>query len=94
MSNVAPTAPLVTTPGEDRKEFEAGPDLYREVLSAFVRRRERPRSLNEWCSDQDPVVPRSTANAALHGQVDSEDARALRRRILVAAGLISSGEKE
>lgn len=87
MSNGASNAHPVTTSGAERKELEAGPDLYREVLAAFVRRRVAPRSLNEWCSDND--VPRSTANATLHGQVDSEDARSLRRRILIAAGLIT-----
>lgn len=88
MSDTAHGVRSVTTSGADRKDVAPGQALYREVLAAFTRRVHKPQSLQEWLRTQDPEIARSTANAALLGVYDSDEARALRRRILIAAGLI------
>ena len=94
MSETAHRTRPVTTSENDRKDFQPGQALYREVLAAFMRRTVKPNSLQEWLREQEPPIARSTANAALLGAYDSEEARTVRQRILIAAGLLSESAKD
>jgi hypothetical protein len=91
MSNTAHDAGHVTTIGGDRKELPPGPVLYREVLAGFVRRVDPPRSLAVWCKQVG--IPRSTVMSALFGLSDTDEARELRRKAMIAAGLLAEVDR-
>lgn len=69
--------------GSDR--YLPGQTLYREVLAGFVRKGD---SLTAWCRRNG--VLRQSAKQSLMGIWDGPKGRAMRLRLLVAAGLISA----
>lgn len=89
MQSTSQSVDSVTTSSASGKDLRPGRDLYLQVRARFT---EKGSSLHAWCQDND--VARGRANAALFGHSDSEDARAVRARILTAAGLIPAEENQ
>lgn len=79
------TATNNVIPAEPARKEPPGPgrQLYRMVLGGLVARGER---FSTWCRASGLDVSRT--RAALYGLSDTEEARELRARAMVAAGLI------
>jgi hypothetical protein len=86
MTNTAQSGARVSTAPADGKEIPPpGRALYVAVRQGFIG---KETTLNAWC--EAAGFSRGKVQAALYGYSNSDDAKDIRRRAMVAAGLIQA----
>ena len=84
MVSKAQSTATLSTGAPERKEMTPGRELYIAVRQGLVG---KETSLNAWCEANG--LSRGKVQAALFGYSNSHDAKDIRRRAMIAAGLIA-----